>query len=282
MRLLSPISLLGFVLILVFNLIFVPRVSAEPDSDAVRDALLGSDVEAAIKLIEDDKAKSKDWELGIDNTRYYAMSLIILGNIADAEKFLRESIVRYPKDTELKNIYNHIYFFGREFAKAYPDKYAQEHIELMEMIRRDKSQTKKIIKAIESLPINCPYFLTKTDYLLELANDEALKLAENQALDIIKQNRKKLFFTTMDFYTLASAYKALAVAAVKANNIEDATRYIKLARDNVYKMRAIWLEEDIIVHRPILKIDKRSTKFGYVLPQWLILLREEYDNYLIN
>ena len=84
----------------------------------------------------------------------------------------------------------------------------------------------------------------------------------------------------MDFYELASAYKSLAILSIKKNDLMKAKDYVKLAQFNIYKMKALWLEEDLKVYRPILKITQRHTQFGFVLPQWLLLLREEYDAYL--
>ena len=118
------------------------------------------------------------------------------------------------------------------------------------------------------------------DYLLELNSPESLKQAETLAWLVINKSKTKLFPNTLDHYEVASAYKALAVSSVKSNDIKQATKYIKLARENIYKMRSIWLIEDIIINRPILKTQSRSTIFGFALPEWIMLLRDEYDNYL--
>ncbi len=117
-----------------------------------------------------------------------------------------------------------------------------------------------------------PYFDTSLNYLLNLS--------ESQALDLVKQNSKKLFPKTLDFYKVAMAYRALAISSVKTKDIKNATRFAKLAKGNIYKMRSIWLEEDIIVNNKLMKTSERSTKFAYVFPQWIMALRDEFESYL--
>ena len=77
------------------------------------------------------------------------------------------------------------------------------------------------------------------------------------------------------------AYKALAVIKIQQEKLDEAKRFIKLAQNQILKMRSIWLVEDINVYHPILKIDERSTKFASLYPQYLIKLREEFSSFLI-
>ena len=104
---------------------------------------------------------------------------------------------------------------------------------------------------------------------------------EAEALKIISQKRKILFPKTHDFYELAMAYKTLAILSVEAKDIKNATKFIKLGKDYIYKMRSVWLEEDIIIEKPIMKTTERHTRFGFLIPQWIMLLRSEFDNFLI-
>jgi ribosomal protein L5 len=146
---------------------------------------------------------------------------------------------------------------------------------------RTADQEQKIIKEVNKLNSAIPYFPTRLDYLVELKNPNLDPEIEKLALNIISKKRKQLFPQTMDFYELASAYKALAILSIKQNETAKAKDYVKLAQFNIYKMKSIWLNEDLKIYRPILKITQRETDFGYVLPQWLLLLREEYDAYLL-
>jgi len=272
-------------LLLILVLIFscVPKAIAEPDSEKIRDLLLQSNIEEVINLFDKDYIKRKKWDLSEENSHYYAIALLVDGKIDELKVFLTSAKKKYPKSKNLENISNQIYYFTQEFDRVKPNPPADTHIKLIKNIENHKSgsdrQEAQIIDEINQVT-NMIYFPTRIDYLLELNSQESLKQAETLAWLVINKSKTKLFPNTLDHYEVASAYKALAVSSVKSNDIKQATKYIKLARENIYKMRSIWLIEDIIINRPILKTQSRSTIFGFALPQWIMLLRDEYDNYL--
>ena len=270
-------------LILVLFFSCVPKALAEPDSEKIRDLLLQSNIEEVINLFDKDYIKRKKWDLSEENSHYYAISLLVDGKIDELKVFLNFAQKKYPKSKNLENISNQIYYFTQEFDRVKPNPPADKHIKLIKNIENYKNgsdrQEAQIIDEINQVT-NIIYFPTQMDYLLELNSPEGLKQAETLAWLVINKSKTKLFPNTLDHYEVASAYKALAVGSVKSNDIKQATKYIKLARENIYKMRSIWLIEDIIINRPILKTQSRSTIFGFALPQWIMLLRDEYDNYL--
>ncbi len=205
-----------------------------------------------------------------------------------------KALERYPKDQKIKDARKHIDFYNKIYINKKLNFTEEElrHIEINDLLysyfaEKDlesstaKELKKKIVKAINNLDKTLPYFPTKLDYLLELKDPALDAEIEKLALGVIEKQRKKLFPQTMEFYELASAYKSLAVLSIKKDDLAKAKDYVKLAQFNIYKMKAIWLEEDLKIYRPILKITQRYTSFGYVLPQWLLSLREEYDAYFI-
>ena len=270
-------------LILVLFFSCVPKALAEPDSEKIRDLLLQSNIEEVINLFDKDYIKRKKWDLSEENSHYYAISLLVDGKIDELKVFLNSAQKKYPKSKNLENISNQIYYFTQEFERVKPNPPADKHIKLIKNIENYKNRSDReevqIIDEINQVT-NIIYFPTQMDYLLELNSQESLKQAETLAWLVINKSKTKLFPNTLDHYEVASAYKALAVSSVKSNDIKQATKYIKLARENIYKMRSIWLIEDIIINRPILKTQSRSTIFGFALPEWIMLLRDEYDNYL--
>jgi hypothetical protein len=273
-----------FLLILVFLCFGFQEVLAEPDSEKIRDLLIESKVEEVINLFDKDYIKHKKWNLGEENSYYYSIALLIDGKIDELKIFLKDSQKKYPKSKNLEIVSNQIYYFTQEYQLAKPNPEADLQIKIITSIKNHKAQKEetKIIDEINSIKKNMIYFPTKMDYLIELGSETATNQAKSLAWSTINQNKQKLFPNTLDHYELASAFKTLAVTCAKNNDIKQATKYIKLARENIYKMRSIWLVEDIIVHRPILKINSRSTVFGYAFPQWIMLLRDEYDNYLVE
>jgi hypothetical protein len=272
-----------FLLILVLFFLCVPKALAEPDAEKIRDHLLQSEVEEVINLFDKDYIKRKKWDLSEENSHYYAIALLVDGKIDELKVFLASAQKKYPKSKNLENISNQIYYFTQEFNLTKPNLRADLHVQLIKKLENHKSEsgthTANIIAEINQVE-NMIYFPTQIDYLIELNSQEGFSQAETQAWIIINSSKTKLFPNTLDHYELASAYKALAVLSVKADDIKQATKYIKLARENIYRMRSIWLIEDIIINRPILKTQTRTTVFGFALPQWIMLLRDEYDNYL--
>ncbi len=272
---------------------FSLQVNAEVFEDDVRDLLLAGNVDTAASLLERDI----NWEqnklsLRAKNSEYYGIILITLGSEEKAKIFLDKAIEKYPKNQELKNIRKHLDFYNKFYVNQKLNFSSEElkHIELNDLLylyfnaandvqKQDsaKALKEKIINKADKLDKNLVYFLTKIDYLLELKDPALDPKIEELALAVIKKNRQKLFPQTLEFYELASAYKALAIISAKRSELKQAKDYVQLAQLNIYKMKALWLEEDIKLYRPILKITHRETHFGYVLPQWILALRQEYD-----
>lgn len=285
----------SFIILLWITSLWI-SAHAEPDYEVVRDLLLAGDVEGSLTLLEKEPIwdKSQKLRLGSQNSEYYGMSLIIIGDMDKAQSFLDKAIEKYPKDQEIKNLRKHIDFYNKFYINKKLNFTEEEihHIEINDLLylyfaEQDHESSaaqelkKKILKETSKLNAALPYFPTQLDYFVELKDPALDSEIEKLALKMIEKKRKKLFPQTMDFYELASAYKSLAILSVKSGDLVKAKDYVKLAQLNIYKMKAIWLEEDLKVYRPILKITQRHTKFGYVLPEWLLLLREEYDAYLL-
>lgn len=291
---LSPQGVRISLLMLILTL-FLSSVQAEPSNDDLRDLMLAGNVEAAIQLVESDRAIN--WEknkLKINPiaSEYYAIALIVYGDINKANLFLETAIAKHPKSQELKDCRKHLDFFANHFINKDLNysKEEKSHIKLYDLFHLYLSETaaskealnlkKKIIKEINKLGSSIPYFMTALDYLAELQDPKLNNEIETRAFAIIQNKRKLLFPKTIDFYELASAYKNLARLSAQTGEVAKATQYIKLAQSNIVKMKALWLKEDVRHYRQIMKMEQRVTKFGYVLPQWLILLRAEYEAYL--
>lgn len=270
-------------------------VLSEPSNNDLRDLLLIGNVEAVIATVESDRAinwSKNKLKINPIASQYYAIALIVYGDIDKANLFLNAARVFYPKSQELRDCKKHLDFFANYFINQ-DLKFTKEekiHIKLYDLLhlylaeqagsKQAEKFKKKILKETNTVVKTLPYFMTRLDYLAELQDPVVDKSIEADAFRLIQDKRKVLFPKPMDFYELASAYKNLARLSIKASDLQAAKQYIKLAQNYIFKMKALWLEEDIRYYRPIMKIEERSTKFGYVLPQWLILLREEYENYL--
>lgn len=265
-------------------------VSAEPNTDELRDLLIQGDIEKVISIVE----KDIDWNkqkihLEDKNSEYYAIALMTTGDFNKLRIFLENAIHRYPKNQSLKDLYKHLDFWNANYTNeklkfSKDEKQSIKVLELFSLLSVDgdlrKNQMQQLKKEINKLSKTLLYFPTKLDFLIELKDPAADQEAETLSLEWIENKRSKLFLTTLDFYELASAYKTLAKISITRDQIDQARSYIELGKYNIYKMRSLWLEEDIRIYRPILKMEKRQTKFACVLPQWLIVLREEFDNYL--
>lgn len=200
---------------------------------------------------------------------------------------IKDFLLRADIDSVLQKLEKETPKLGQENSEYYSialiadgrAKKVEEFIEIA-IKRHPKSTKLKEIKThIESFFVYqkqanrlLPYFDKELNYLLTLS--------EKQALDIIEANKKILFPKTLDFYKAAMAYRSLAILSIEKEDIKNATRFIKLGKENIFKMRSIWLDEDIIVENKLMKTRNRSTKFSYIFPQWIILLREEFNSYL--
>jgi len=276
----------------------------------LRNFMLQGDVESVITRVE--LKKDLPLKLNDDEAELYIQSLLVMGELEAADSKLDHYIDKYPKNQSLKALKKNYLFSQGRFtdAEVYKlDDYEKTQFKLMKeldeylvdlrlyKIKNPKlinqvfitnedldsslrSKRKKIIKYANKLEENRPYFRPKLEYLLELKDPELNKSIEQEALSLIKSKRTELFPKTMDFYELALAYKALAILSIQANDNKSATGFIKLGQQNIYKMRSIWLIEDIIVEKKIMKTTEHISKFGYLIPQWIVALRDEFDSYL--
>ncbi len=288
----------------------LPVHASERSYDHFRDLLLQANVDEIIARVDKTRGKAKD--LSYSAMYLYFIALLVTGDLERTDQDLQLVDKKHRTKAEFQEIEKHLKFFTQDYnfenialtdselatinlIKLLPSYIENFHklkkqinktdamfllyVELnQELLSRRTEILENIDKIIEPV-VYCP---TKIDFLMELKDDEANNLASKLALDLIEQKREKLFPSGLDLYELASAYKALAVLSIYANKPDQAKRYIELAKENIYKIRSIWVVEDIIIKRPILKIDKRVTKFGYLIPQWLVLLREEYDAFFIS
>jgi hypothetical protein len=284
-----------FIFALCVLLISFNPCLAEPSNDDLRALMLIGNVEAVITTVEKDRAinwSKNKLKINPIASEYYAIALIVYGDINKANLFLEAAMEHHPKSQKLKDCKKHLDFFANHFINQdlNYNKPEKIHIKIYDLFHLYLSEPtdsktalklkKKIIKEINKLGSPIPYFMTALDYLAELNDPSLNQQIETRAFAIIQNKRKQLFPKTMDFYQLALAYKNLARLSAQTGEVAKATQYIKLAQSNVFKMKALWLKEDIRHYRKIMKMEQRVTEFGYVLPQWLILLRDEYQAYL--
>lgn len=288
---------------LMVILISIVDAQAEKFYEDNMEFLIKGDVEGLIASIE--KEKDFNWAkkkitLSNKNSELYATALIAKGDVNKAAVFLDKAIKKHPKNQNLKDARKQIDFFYRDYSNKSLNFTEEEkaHIAISQLLPeysaiREKflqgikskekmgeiesqllSMKAKLLKYINQTSNRHPYFPTKLEYLLEFDDPQLDELVEKEAQIIIKNYRKKLFPKTLDSYELAMAYRALAILSLKdgENNKENLEKYKSFSDlKNLYlsRMSSLWLEEDIIVDRPIMKTRMRNTRFGYVLPQWI-------------
>lgn len=268
------------------------------------------DVDAVIARVESKEKLSL--KLDEDTAELYIMSQLIIGDLEAAEKTLNFYLEKYSKSEPLQDFKKNLLLFQGDynaFEDLDLDDYEKTQVKLRKLldeylvdlrlykIKNPKlinqvfianedlswglrSKRKKIVKLTDKLSEARPYFKPRLEYLLELKDPEINKDVEKFALETIREKRKELFPKTMDFYELALAYKALAILSIQNNDEKSAKNFIKLGQQYIYKMRSIWLIEDIKFTKKIMKTDQHISKFGYLMPQWIVMLREEFDSYL--
>lgn len=297
------------VLLLILQLA-LPAYAGERSYDHFRDLLIQANVDEIVARVDKSKGKAKD--LSYSAMYLYFIALLVSGDLERADYDFQLLDKKLRNKMEFQEIEKHLKFFTQDYkfeninltdseqATINLIKLLPSYIENFNKLKKQIGKTDslfllnielnqellskrtEILQNIDKISEPVLYSPTKIDFLMELKDDEANNLASKLALDLIEQKREKLFPSGLDLYELASAYKALAVLSIYTNKPEQAKRYIEMAKESIYKIRSIWVVEDIIIKRPILKIDKRVTKFGYLIPQWLVLLREEYDAFLVN
>lgn len=227
-------------------------IKAEPFNEDLRDLLLAANIDEVIKQCDESK-KIKDSK----NIEYCAIAYISDGNIDKAQMLISKGLEKKQKN-ELKVLQEHINNFQQRYSS---------------MINSADVNSILGLKTVAYLP-------TRFDYLIQ--NNYDKNKLEKLALDLISEKQKIMFPNTLDLYELASAQRTLATIKIKDNKLEEAHKFIELARLNIYRMKSIWVEEDIFVYSKFWRMKIRKTNFGYVFPQWLIELRAEYDNYLLR
>lgn len=249
---------------LLFKLLFLP-LYAEPNSQKMQEALIAGDLDYVLKQCH------KNSKMNLSNSQICSITLITEGDLTNLQKLLSTSLEHHKSDPELLNISNHLDLFTKDF----------DHIQDPELKKYFEINLEEIqIQEIANLK-TYPYLLHKLDYLIAKNTKESFELAENLANQIINSKQEKIFNHSMDLYELASAYKTLAILKTRIGQIEEAKDLIKIAKLNIYRMKSLWIEEDFFVYDKIWKTTERKTKFGYLFPQWLMILRQEYDNYLL-
>lgn len=277
-------------LILLVTVILIGlNAQAQISAESSRDLLLAGELEKFVQTVE----RQKDFNKEI--SEYYASVLIASGELGKLEKFLIKALEKHSKSSELKQAQKQLFFFKKEYesVKDFTEE-EKAQLKLMELFpeyleakqaSKPKSHLNKLLSNIEAKLNNIsnrlPYFPTKLEYLLELdieqPNSRYSQMIRDEATAIITNNRKKLFPKTLDFYELSHAYRALAVISYREKDIDSSMKFYKLAAMSISKMRSFWLEEDVRVWRPILKIEQRETRFSYVFLQWIIAQVEKFD-----
>lgn len=246
------------------------------------------------------------------NIYYYLVSLLVVGEFDTFSKLAEIVYNKYPKKQSFIDLYKESFYLTKEklaeldkdLLSAEEKKFFQFETKILDYIvarEEFRAQTKhqhsliidnkvlpkklikeqkKILELYHSFSASPKYFPSKEDYLLKLQSTEVTDIVEKQSLALIKKKREIIFPKSDDFFELASAYKSLALINLTQGNEKRAISFIKLGQQYTNKMKSIWLEEDLIIDRPILKLEKRITKFGFYFPQWIMTLREEFANYL--
>ncbi len=244
-------------------------------------------------LVSDMDAE-KDWDyaksilkLNAKNSALYLSSLIALGDLPRIEAFMKLALKKHPHDTHIQKLRKELSFYYRsplegflgltEEEKAYLnlEKLAPLYLQAREKVAfvLMESLRQEILSEIAKLSKPLAYFPTALDYLILLEDPSLNSRIKSKAEEVISKSQHKLFPNTMDNYELASAYKALATLALRSNQQEAFKAYTQLAEMEISKMRSFWIEEDLRIYRPILKITSRRSSIRSVLPQWILMLR---------
>lgn len=244
------------------------------------DLLLGGNLEAVITDFNKYSVNKITDEESLEN---FSTALIAFGDIAKAYSLLEYAVKKFPKNRKFKDDIRSLLLFDHDFesAKQYGLTNAEKaHIELKKAFYSSnkldlsdfKNQEFVHDELISKIDNRTPYFPSRLEYLYFLGTESARQEARKDSLEIIEKFSKIAFPQTLDFYEVAEAYRILGLLAHDSN--QDADSYFELARLNHAKMRSLWLIEDIKIYRPIKKVLERSTRFGYVFPQWIISLNQ--------
>jgi hypothetical protein len=250
--------------------------SAEENLDLL---LLGNLDEVINDFNKYDSLKIND----VENLEAFTTALIAYGDIKRAYALLEYATKKFPKNDKFRNDLKSLLLFDQDFeaAKACGLTNSEKaHIELKKAFYGENKldlndhEIREFIynELLSKIDNRSPYFPSRLEYLYFLKTESARQEARRISLNIIEEFSEIAFPQTLDFYELAEAYRILGLLAYDSKT--DSEAYFEMARLNQGRMRSLWLIEDIRIYRPIMKILTRSTRFGYVFPQWIVSLNQ--------
>jgi len=250
--------------------------SAEENLDLL---LIGNLDEVINDFNKYDSLKINDEE----NLEAFTTALIAYGDIKRAYPLLEYATKKFPKNDKFRNDLKSLLLFDQDFeaAKACGLTNSEKaHIELKKAFYGENKldlndhEIREFIynELLSKIDNRSPYFPSRLEYLYFLKTESARQEARRISINIIEKFSEIAFPQTLDFYELAEAYRILGLLAYDSKT--DSEAYFEMARLNQGRMRSLWLIEDIRIYRPIMKILTRSTRFGYVFPQWIVSLNQ--------
>jgi hypothetical protein len=250
--------------------------SAEENLDLL---LIGNLDEVINDFNKYDSLKINDEE----NLEAFTTALIAYGDIKRAYPLLEYATKKFPKNSKFKSDLKSLLIFDQDFeaAKAYGLTNTEKaHIELKKAFYGENKldlndhEIREFIynELLSKIDNRSPYFPSRLEYLYFLKTEAARQEARKISINIIGKFSEIAFPQTLDFYELAEAYKIMGLLAYDSKT--DSLAYFEMAKLNQSRMRSLWLIEDIKIYRPIMKILTRSTRFGYVFPQWIVSLNQ--------
>ncbi len=267
-------------------------MAEKPYEDNLR-LFIAGDLETLVKDMETEK----DWDmskgklkLGAKNAVLYTAALIANGEVSKLAPFVDLALDKYPKDPDLRYAQKQLDFFQEKPASTIEGLTEEEKAQLRILdlfpvyfsmkgagdLEGAKLLEERLLEFINKVSNRFVYFPGQIEYLLEFEDESLYERVRTSAQTIIANQQTKLFPTTEDNYELALAYRALAILAQRAGSAAEAESYFKLSYNEVLKMRSYWVVEDLIINKPIMKTRARHTKLGYVLPQYIYILRERF------
>lgn len=219
----------------------------------------------------------------VENLETFTTALIAYGDIKRAYPLLDYATKKFPKNDKFRSDLKSLLLFDQDFeaAKACGLTNSEKaHIELKKAFYGENKsdlndhEIREFIynELLSKIDNRSPYFPSRLEYLYFLKTESARQEARRISINIIEKFSEIAFPQTLDFYELAEAYRILGLLAYDSKT--DSEAYFEMARLNQGRMRSLWLIEDIRIYRPIMKILTRSTRFGYVFPQWIVSLNQ--------
>lgn len=219
----------------------------------------------------------------VENLENFTTALIAYGDIKRAYPLLDYATKKFPKNDKFRSDLKSLLLFDQDFeaAKACGLTNSEKaHIELKKAFYGENKsdlndhEIREFIynELLSKIDNRSPYFPSRLEYLYFLKTESARQEARRISINIIEKFSEIAFPQTLDFYELAEAYRILGLLAYDSKT--DSEAYFEMARLNQGRMRSLWLIEDIRIYRPIMKILTRSTRFGYVFPQWIVSLNQ--------